>query len=326
MAAEGGVVSLDDIKKARDRISPFIHKTPVFTSSQADARSGRSLFFKAENLQKTGAFKVRGALNAILKAKESKPDIHGFATYSSGNHGQAMAWASHLSGFPCYVVVPETASAVKKNAIRGYGANLIECGPKPTDRNDTCEQVRKEKNLDVIPPFDHPDVIAGQGTVGLEILEQVPDVEAVLVAISGGGLSSGIATAVKALKPSVKIFLVTPKGKNLAECLKTGKRPWEGPPQYLNTIADGIRLQQTGYITTPILIEKAEKDVIEVSDEEIIAGMKFGFERMKLTVEAASGATIAAALSDQFKSLDPSIRKVVVILSGGNVELDNLPW
>ncbi|CAG5129470.1 unnamed protein product [Candidula unifasciata] len=325
MAAEGGV-SLDDVKKAFERVSPFIHRTPVFTSSQADVRSGRSLFFKAENLQKTGAFKVRGALNSIIKARETRPDIKGFTTFSSGNHGQAMAWACQLFALPCYVVVPSTASEVKKNAIRGYGAEVVECGPKPSDRNETCEQVRKEKNLEVIPPFDHPDVIAGQGTLGLELLEQVPDIDAILVGVSGGGLSSGIAVAVKALKPSVKIFLVTPKGKNLAECLKTGKRPWENPPQYLNTIIDAMRLQQSGFLTTPILIEKAEKEVFEMSDEEVIAGMKFGFERLKLTVEAASGATIAAALSDRFRSLDPTIRKVAVILSGGNVEINNLPW
>ncbi|KAH9525448.1 hypothetical protein Btru_001459 [Bulinus truncatus] len=329
MAAESyyntGTISLNDVLQASKRISPFLHKTPVFTSHQADEKSGRHLFFKAENLQKSGSFKARGALNAILRAKESKNEISGVVTHSSGNHGQGLAWASKVAKLSCYVVIPEMAPVVKKNAILNYGAELVECGAKPADRYEACEKLQREKKLEFIPPYDHQDVIAGQGTIGLELLEQVPELDAILIPISGGGMSAGIAIAAKSIKPEIKIFLVTPKGKKLEECLKTGERPWKGEPQYLDTIADGIRLQQTGYITTPILVDLVEKDVFEMSDQEMVEGMKFMFERMKLVIEAASGAAVAAAFSQKLKNMDSSIRNVGVILCGGNVDIDDLP-
>ncbi|XP_012946291.1 probable serine racemase [Aplysia californica] len=281
MAASCGVTFVD-VLKALERISPFIHKTPIFTSEQANRKCGRQLFFKCENFQKSGSFKARGALNAVLKCQQVKPNVNGVVTHSSGNHGQALAWAAQRANLPCCVVVPQMAPDVKKNAIRGYGAELLECGPKPSDRNEACDKVQDDRNFELIPPYDHVDVIAGQGTIAVELLEQVPFLDAILVPISGGGMSSGICIAAKTIKPDIKIFIVAPKGKRLEECLRTGKRPWEGPPQYLDTIADGIRLQQTGYITTPILMELAEKDVFEMSDEEIIEGMKFSFERMKV--------------------------------------------
>ncbi|GFO08981.1 serine racemase [Plakobranchus ocellatus] len=324
MAKDG--VGFNEVLKALQRISNFIHKTPVITSSEANLRTGRKLFFKCENQQKTGSFKTRGALNAVLKVKETSSSCPGFVTHSSGNHGQALAWASRVAGLPCYVVVPSMAPEVKKSAIRGYGAQLVECGHLPQDRYDTCEQLQREKKLEFIPPYDHFDVIAGQGTISVEFLEQVPDLDAILIPISGGGLSSGIAIAAKAIKPNIKIFLVTPKGKKMEECLRTGKRPWDGPPQYLNTIADGIRLQQTGYITTPILTELAEKEVFEMEEQEIIDGMKFAFERMKVVIEAAAGASVAAALSDKLRAMDPLMVNIGVILCGGNVDIEHLPW
>ncbi|CAL1544584.1 unnamed protein product [Lymnaea stagnalis] len=320
------VVTFNDVVNASNQISQYLHKTEVFTSEQADKKTGRCLYFKTENLQKSGSFKARGALNAVLKAKEKNIEINGVVTHSSGNHGQALAWAASVCSLPCYVVVPQTAPAVKKNAILSYGAELVECGLEPTDRYEACEKLEKEKNLEFIPPYDHVDVIAGQGTIGLEFLNQVPKLDAIFIPVSGGGMSAGIAIATKAIKPSIKIFLVTPKGKKLEECLRTGTRPWEGPPQYLDTIADGIRLQQTGYITTPILTDLVEKEVFEMSDEEMIEGMKFIFERMKLVIEAASGAAVAAAFSQKFRDMDNSIKNVGVILCGGNVDIDALPW
>ncbi|GFN86853.1 serine racemase, partial [Plakobranchus ocellatus] len=262
----------------------------------------------------------------VLKAKEASKCDAGFVTHSSGNHGQALAWASQVAGAPCYVVIPSKAPEVKKNAIRRYGAQLVECGHLAQDRYTTCDKLAREKNLECIPSSDHFDVIAGQGTICLEFLEQVPHLDAILIPASGGGMASGIAIAAKAIKPDIRIFIVTPKGKRLEECLRTGIRPWEGPQQYLDTIADGIRLQQTGYITTPILIELAEKEVFEMEEQEIIDGMKFAFERMKVVIEGAAGAAMAAALSDKLRAMDAKMTNIGVILCGGNLDIEHLPW
>ncbi|KAK7474457.1 hypothetical protein BaRGS_00034279 [Batillaria attramentaria] len=319
-------VLFSDVLKASKRISPYVHRTPVFTSSTADELTGRKLFFKAELLQKTGSFKARGSLNATILAKERNPSLNGTVTHSSGNHGQGVAWSARCVGVPSYVVVPSMAPASKKNAIRSYGAHLVECGTKPSDRIETYERVQKEKGLEFIPPYDHPDVIAGQGTIGLEFMEQVPELDAILVPTSGGGMGSGIAIAAKHIKPDVKVFIVSPKGKMLEECFKTGKRLWPEPPQYLDTLADAIRLQQLGHITFPILTQLAEKEVFEMSDEEMVQGMRFVMQRMKLVVEAASGASVAAAMSEKMKAMDPAMKNIGVILCGGNVDIDHLPW
>lgn len=315
-----------DILNARKRIIKYLRQTPVLTCSTADEIAGRQLFFKAENLQKTGSFKSRGALNAILVAKESNPDLPGIVTHSSGNHGQAVAWAARTVSLPSYVVVPAVAPESKKIAIRGYGAHLYECGPKPSDRYKICEELEKEKQLLMIPPYDHPDVIAGQGSIALELLEQVPDLDAIIVPISGGGLASGIAIAAKHIKPDIKVFVTSPKGKMLTECFKTGKRLWPEPAEYLNTAADAIRLQQLGHITFNILTQLAEKEAFEMSDQEMVNGIKFVMHRMKLVIEMAAGASVSAALSDKMKAMDSSIKKVGVILCGGNIDLDHLPW
>ncbi|KAK7087403.1 serine racemase-like [Littorina saxatilis] len=319
-------VTFGNVLKACERIAPYLNRTPVFTCSTADEIAGRKLFFKAENLQKTGSFKARGALNAILLAKERKPTVAGIVTHSSGNHGQAVAWASKRVNLPSYVVVPAMAPASKKTAIRGYGAQLIECGSKPSDRYEACDKLQAEKDLEMVPPFDHPDVIAGQGSIAVELLDQVPDLDAIMVPISGGGMASGIAIAAKHMKPDIKVFVVSPQGKLLTDCFKSGQRLWPNPPEYLNTTADAIRLQQLGHLTFNILSQLAEKDAFEMSDEEMIQGVKFIMHRMKLVVEMAAGASVAAVLSDRMKSLDPAIKKVGVILCGGNIDLDNLPW
>uniref|UniRef100_A0A2C9JDA5 L-serine ammonia-lyase n=1 Tax=Biomphalaria glabrata TaxID=6526 RepID=A0A2C9JDA5_BIOGL len=274
--ASDSIISFNDVLEANKRISQFLHKTPVFTSHQADEKSGgRCIFFKAENLQKSGSFKARGALNAVLKCRESN------------------------------------------NATCGV---VIEFVSFFNFRYEACDRLEKEKNLVFIPPYDHQDVIAGQGTIGLEFLEQVPQLDAILIPVSGGGMSAGIAIAAKTIKPDIKSEYI------FIQRSERGKRPWEGPPQYLETIADGIRLQQTGYITTPILIDLVEKQVFEMSDQEMVEGMKFAFERMKLVIEAASGAAVAAAFSQKMKNMDASIQNVGVILCGGNVDIDDLPW
>ncbi|XP_050410098.1 serine racemase [Patella vulgata] len=319
-------VYFGDVTEACQRISGFIHRTPIFTNSTIDGLTGRNIYFKAENLQKTGSFKVRGAINSVLKLKEKDRAVVGVTTHSSGNHGQALACAARSVRFPCSIVVPSYTSAVKKAAIKGYGAELTECGPLASDRRETCEKVALEKNYEIIPSSDHYDVIAGQGTIAMEFLEQVPDLDAILVSVSGGGMISGIAIAAKHIKPGIKVFAVEPEGKILEKCLTSGERLWPNPPQYLDTIAEGIKLQQVGHLTWPILLELVEKEVFTVNNEEIKVGMQFVFQRMKLVVEAASGAAVAAVLSEQFKTLDSSIKNVGVILCGGNVDIDHLPW
>ncbi|XP_046379215.2 probable serine racemase [Haliotis rufescens] len=319
-------VKLSDILRAHQRIAKCIHKTPVFTSSTANSITGRKLFFKAENLQKTGSFKARGALNSILSLKETKPSFTGVVTHSSGNHGQAVAWAAGVAGVPCAVVVPEYAPEVKKAAIRGYGAELATCGSQPSNRETVCQKVMAEKGYEFVSPYDHYDVIAGQGTIAVELLEQVPELDAILVPISGGGMSSGIAIAAKAIKPEIKVFLVEPEGKMMEKCLKTGERLWPNPPQYLDTIADGIRLQQAGNNTFPILCQLAEKEVFTQTNEDMKEGMKFVFQRMKLVIEAASGAAVAAAFSQRLRDMDDNLRHIGVILCGGNTDIEKLPW
>lgn len=244
-------------------------------------------------------------------------------THSSGNHGQALAWAARQAGVPCCVVVPQAASPVKKSAILSHGADLLDCGPDPADRAVFVKKVQDERGFTLIPPYDHLDVIAGQGTIVLEFLLQVPKLDAIMVPIGGGGLSSGICIAAKAIKPDIKIFLVCPKGKGMEETLRSGVRA--SSQRYLDTVADGIRMHQTGEMTTPILADLAEKMVFDMGEKEIIDGMKFAFERMKLVVEAASGAAVAAAFSPRLRQMD-GMARVGVVLCGGNVDLDHLPF
>ena len=319
-------MAYQSILTASKRIAGYVHKTPIQTCSTIDEKVGRNVFFKCENLQKTGAFKARGALNSVLSLKEERDDLPGVVTHSSGNHGQALAWAAKVAGIPCSVVVPNNAPKVKTDAIQGYGAKLVYCEPNPQSRESTCSKVAEETGQIFVPPFDHPNVIAGQGTIGLEFLEQVPSLDAILVPVSGGGMISGIALATKEIKPDIKIYAVEPLGKELEPSLKAEERLWPNPPKYLNTIADGIRFQQVGHLTFPYMCKLLEKEVFTVNDQEISDAMKFSWERMKLVIETASAAGVAAMFTEKMKSLDPNIRNVGVILCGGNVDMDNLPW
>lgn len=319
-------VTLDEIKKAQGRIKNLTHITPVFTCSTFDHVHGRHFYFKAENLQKTGSFKARGALNAVKILQEIDSSAFGVVTHSSGNHGQALAWAAKMQGLKCVCVAPNTTPAVKLEAIRKYGAEVVLCEPTPTSRKETCERLSTEMGYHIVPSSDHYDVIAGQGTIALEFLDQVPELDAILVPTSGGGMISGIAIAAKTIKPDIKVFLVEPQGKDVERCLREGKRLWSNPPQFLRTVADGLILQQLGHVTWPIILDLVEKEVFSVTDDEIIQGMKFSFQRMKLVIEAASGAGIAAAMSERLRDMDNSIQHVGIILCGGNTDIDHLPW
>lgn len=323
-------VTLPDIKKAYARISKHILYTPVFTSPTFDrlvgSKAGRQFYFKAENLQKTGSFKARGALNAILCALEREPSLAGVVTHSSGNHGQALAWASKRAGVKCCVVVPKTAPQVKFDAMENYGAEVVKCEPNPTSRKETCEGLAKSRGYKYISSSDDYDVIAGQGTIALELLQQQPDLDAILVSVSAGGMASGICVYTKNTKPDLKVFLVEPEGKMLEECISKRERLWPNPPQFLDTIADGIILQQCGNKTWPIILELPEKEVITVNNDNIVEAMRFVFARMKLVIEAAAGATVAAAMTERFQNFHPEAKKVGIILCGGNVDIEKLPW
>ncbi|ESO95952.1 hypothetical protein LOTGIDRAFT_227146 [Lottia gigantea] len=320
-------ISFNEVEKARENISKFIHKTPVYTNSTINNITGRSIFFKAENFQKTGSFKARGALNTVTCMMNS--DLHpegGSVTCSSGNHGQALAWAANTVGLPSSVVIPRHAPLIKKEAIKEYGANLIECGSKYMDRVTMCQKAALELNYDIIPSSDHPDVIAGQGTIALEFFEAIPNLDALFVSVGGGGMIAGIAIAAKHINPDIKVYAVEPDGKILEKCLRSGQKLWPAPPQYLDTIADGIMRQSVADVAWPYMLENVEKEVFTVNDEEIVNAMKFVFERMKLVIETSAAATVAAVMSDQFKKLDDTIQNVGVILCGGNVDINNLPW
>ncbi|XP_014663981.1 PREDICTED: serine racemase-like isoform X2 [Priapulus caudatus] len=300
--------TFEDVVAARGRISKYAQTTPVFTSSTVDAMTGQQVFFKAENLQTTGSFKVRGALYAISKLMENNPDVPGVVTHSSGNNAQAVAWVARRYGLPCTVACPSNASEAKIRAMKSYGAEVVFCEPNMKSREECAAAICAKTGRALIHSFDNVDVIAGQGTMAMEFLEQVPDLDAMLVCIGGGGMAAGVALTVKAMRPSCK-----------------GQRD-ANDSSYVATVADGIRCKQVGKHNMPILCENAEKNVLTVNDTEIIDAMKFIWTRMKLVIETSAAAPVAALLSGKLAQVAPHLEKVGIILCGGNVDLNNLPW
>ncbi|XP_037045209.1 serine racemase-like [Bradysia coprophila] len=316
-----------DIRAAEERLrSISLPITPVMTSSILNASTGRNIYLKCENFQRTGSFKSRGAVNAVLTSIQRDPNIKGFVTHSSGNHGQALSYAASIVKRPCVVVVPRGTPKNKTDAIEHYGAELVVCDPTPTSRTETCLKISEERDFMIIPPFDHPYVIAGQGTIAVEFLEQIKNLDAILVPVSGGGLISGISLYAKHINPKIRVFACVPEGKMLQECLREEKRLWPNPPKFLQTKCEACRLQQCGTITFPIMCSLVEKQVFTISEETMIKATRFAFERLKLVIELAAGLSLGAILyhSDQ---LDSSIRNVGVVLCGGNIDLSvSLPW
>jgi threonine dehydratase len=323
------VVSYESVVNAYQRISPILMQTPVHFSTTFNKIVGKQVYFKCENFQKTGSFKVRGALNAVLAKLSRAANVEkykGCATHSSGNHGQALAWACMHQQVPCTIVLPSDTPQVKIDAVGGYNATVVFCEPNPTARVEACNRVCAEQNLLVVKPYDDYDVMSGQGTIALEFLEQVPHLDAILVSVSGGGLISGISVYAKHIKPSIKIFAVEPTGKELAKCIESNKRnPNDAPPTFLPTQAEGIRTRQTGELTFPILKQHVN-DVFTVSDEEMIQATKFVFEKMKLVNELSAGAAVAAAMSSKMSQAYPELKSIGVILCGGNIDINKLPW
>ena len=309
-------VDLPAIREAAVRIAGVVHRTPVMTCATLDQLAGRRLFFKCENLQKVGAFKYRGATNAVLKLTDAQA-ARGVVTHSSGNHAQALALAARVRGIPAYIVMPRTAPLVKKNAVEGYGGIVTLCEPTLEARESAAAALVAQTGGTLIPPFDHADVIAGQGTAALELLEDIPDLDAIIAPVGGGGLLSGCAIAAE----GIRVFGAEPLGADDAARSKAAGQllPQTGP----NTIADGL-LTSLGHLTWPIVRDRVER-IFTVSDDQIRAAMRLVWERMKLIVEPSGAVGLAVALSEEFRSL-PHLGKVGIILSGGNVSLDKLYW
>ncbi len=314
--------NLAAIRAAQRRIEPFIHRTPVLTSAAMDAVSGRSLWFKCELLQKTGSFKFRGATNAV-RMLEDATAASGVVTHSSGNHAQALALAARMREIPAFVVMPSNSAEIKKAAVRGYGATVIECEPTLEARESTAARVIAETGGAMVPPYNHPNVIAGQGTIALELLDECPQLDAIIVPLGGGGLISGIAIAAKALKPSIRIIGAEPElaGDAAASKRKGSIQPAMKPV----TIADGLRTA-LGPLTFPVVRDLVD-DVVLVPEADIVASMRFAWERMKITIEpsAAVGVAVASGAWMHAREND-GLRQVGVVLCGGNVDLGALPW
>ncbi|CAF1410484.1 unnamed protein product [Adineta steineri] len=300
--------------------------TPVLTNAILNKLTGRNIYLKCENFQLTGSFKSRGALNTILNAMKIEPNLKGFVTYSSGNHGIAVAHAASLVQRPCIVVLCNDTPKNKIDAIKQYGAEIVLCESTPLSHIAICLDIAKEREYYIVPASDHCDVIAGQGTIAVELMEQIPDLDAILVPVSDGGLISGIALYAKRINPNIRIYACVPEGKMLEECLVEGKRLWPDPPQFLETECKACRSQQCGMITFPIMCSFIEKQVFTIPDKVMIDATRFAFEHLKLVIELASGLSLGAILS-QHNKLDTNIHNIAVIITGGNIDLnDRLPW
>ncbi len=310
--------TFSDVEAAAARIRGFVHRTPVFTSHSLNEMAGAELYFKCENFQKVGAFKFRGASNAVLSLGDTEAR-RGVATHSSGNHAAALALAARNRGIPAYIVMPRTAPAVKKAAVKGYGGRIVFCEPTLAAREATLQKVVEETGAVFIHPYNDSRVIAGQGTAALELLQEVPDLEVVLAPVGGGGLLSGTALTVQAIFPGTRVYGAEPAGADDARrSLRAGKIIPSVNPQ---TVADGL-LTSLGSLTFP-LIRELVSDIITVDDRQIIRAMRQVWERMKIIIEPSSAVPVAVALE---RKLPRPARRIGIILSGGNVDLDHLPW
>jgi len=308
------VVTYDDVKAAAERLRAVAHRTPVATSRTLDERLSARLFLKCENLQRAGAFKFRGAYNAIAKLAPAERG-RGILTYSSGNHAQAIALASRLLGASATIVMPENAPAAKRRATEGYGARIVAYDPAKEKREEIAEALRREGDPVLVPPYDHADVIAGQGTAAKELLEEVGELDLLLVPCGGGGLLSGSALSARALAPRCRVIGVEPElADDATRSFRTGAlHTVSNPP----TIADGARTPSLGKLTFPLVRQNVD-DMVTVADDELVRAMRFVWERMKLVVEPTGVLGLAAALTGK---VDVAGKRVGVILSGGNVDL-----
>jgi threo-3-hydroxy-L-aspartate ammonia-lyase len=311
-------ISYADIEAAHERIAPAAHRTPVLTSATANAMVGADVFFKCENFQRMGAFKFRGGYNALAQFTPEQKK-RGVVAFSSGNHAQAIALSARLLGMPATIVMPEDAPAVKIEATRGYGATVVLYNRYKEDREAIGKGLAEQHGLTLIPPYNHPHVMAGQGTAAKELFEEVPDLDAFFVCLGGGGLLSGCATAAKALRPDALVFGVEPEaGNDTQQSFKAGKIIKIDVPK---TLADGAQTQAPGTLTFPI-VQALARDVLTASDAQLVETMRFFASRMKMIVEP-TGCLAAAAVFDR-KNIEQyglQGKRIGVLVSGGNVDI-----
>jgi len=312
------IPQLKDIKRAHERIKPFIHRTPVLSSSSINRITGASVYFKCENFQKVGAFKFRGATNAVLLL-DSRFKKSGVATHSSGNHAAALALAAKNIDIKAYVVMPYTAPKIKKKAVKSYGAEITFCEPTLAARESTLNEVIEKTGAKFIHPYNNKNIIAGQGTAALEFLNELVDLDIIMAPVGGGGLMSGTAIAAKGINSKIKVIAAEPK--NADDAYRSFKSGHLIPSENPNTIADGL-LTSLGDLTFKIISEKVD-DIVTVSENSIIEAMRLIWERMKIIIEPSSAVPLAALL--EHKQLF-SGKRVGIILSGGNVDLNQLPF
>ena len=306
-------IIVQDIIEAHERIKPFIHKTPVLTSKTINAVAGAEIFFKCENFQKIGAFKIRGGMNAVLSLSKEKQEF-GIATHSSGNHAQAIAYAASEVGAKAYIVMPDNSPKVKVDAVKGYGAEIFFCEPNQQAREKTLNEIVERTGAEFIHPYNDYRVITGQATCAKELMEEIPALDFIITPVGGGGLLSGTLLSTDFFSPSIGVYAAEPEGAADA-VLSIASGKIEKAP-FVKTIADGL-LTTLGDKTFPI-IKKYVKDILIVSDEEIIAPLKLVYERMKIVVEPSAVVTLAALIKN--KNLFEG-KRIGIIFSGGNVDL-----
>ena len=312
------IPDLSDVKTAHERISPHIHYTPIVTSQFLDAKTGAKLFFKCENFQKAGAFKVRGASNAVFGLDDATA-AKGVATHSSGNHALSLSYAAGRRGIPCTVVMPRTAPHAKKDAVIGYGGTIVECEPSTTSREAVFAEMVAKTGADFVHPYNDPRVIAGQATCSLELIDQVKDLDCVVAPIGGGGMISGTCLTLSHLAPSIEIYAAEPEQADDAyRSFKAGHIIADDAPV---TVADGLKVPLKDL--TWHFVSNHVTDILTASEQEIIDAMKLTWQRMKMVIEPSCAVPLAVILKnpDLFRG-----KKVGVIITGGNVDLDKLPW
>jgi threonine dehydratase len=311
-------LDLNRIRAAHQRIQSYVHSTPVITSERLDEASGASLFFKCENFQKAGAFKARGATNAVFSLDDATAQ-RGVATHSSGNHGAAVARAAKLRGIPAHIIMPSNSAKVKIRAVGGYGAQVVFCEPTEKAREVTCAAVIKKTGATLIHSFENEDVISGQGTAAVELLEEVADLDVIMCPVGGGGLLSGTAVAAKSMRPKIKVIAVEPaNADDAAQSFRAGCRL---VTEKKFTIADGLRTN----IGEPnfAIVQRYVDDILTVSEEAIVSAMRTIWETMKIVIEPSAAVPYAAIMEIKVAF---SGKRIGIILTGGNVDLDALPW
>jgi len=313
-----GSLNLDTIRAAYQRIRPYVHRTPVLTNSWLNDACSATLFFKCENFQKVGAFKARGATNAVF-ALDNETAQRGVSTHSSGNHGAAVARAAKLRGIPAHIVMPSNSAKVKIRSVESYGAHVVFCEPTEESREIQCAEVINQTGATLIHSFENEHVIAGQGTAAMELLEDITDLDVIMCPVGGGGLLSGTAICAKSMRPQIKVIAVEPENADdAAQSFRAGRRL---VTEKKFTIADGLRTN----IGEPnfAIVHQYVDDIVTVSEEAIVSAMRTIWETMKIVIEPSAAVPYAAI---QESKIDIGGKRVSIILTGGNVDLDALPW